>query len=163
MNFPWLVVYTKPRAEKKLTERLEALGYEVYCPTQRIKKRWSDRWKWVEQPLFTSHIFVRIEPEKRDALYYVPGFVRFLFWLKKPAVVRDEEIATLKRWLNEHDHEAIQVHALELGQTVRVGSGPLQGQQGTVTELRGQHMELTLDGLQMKVVLDLNYTAIDGN
>ena len=65
-ELPWLVIYTKPRQEKKLAERLHHAGYTVYCPTQRMKKRWSDRWKWIEQPLFPSHIFIQIDPERRD-------------------------------------------------------------------------------------------------
>ena len=65
-QLPWLVIYTKPRQEKKLAERLQQAGYTVYCPTQRMKKRWSDRWKWIEQPLFTSHIFIQIDPERRE-------------------------------------------------------------------------------------------------
>mgnify|MGYP000722051194 CR=1 FL=1 len=91
-QLPWLVVYTKPRQEKKLAERLQQAGYTVYYPTHRMKKRWSDRWKWIEQPLFTSHIFIQIDPERRDAVYFVPGFVRFLFWLKRPAQVRLIEV-----------------------------------------------------------------------
>ena len=112
-----------------MAQRLTQLGFEVYCPTQRIKKRWSDRWKWIEQPLFTSHLFIQIDPERRDAIYFVPGFVRFLFWLKRPALVRPQEIDTLKRWLNDFTTEAIQVESLLPGQHLKIQSGPLQGQE----------------------------------
>ena len=55
----WLVVYTKPRQEKKAAAALEKRGIGVYCPLKREKRKWSDRWKWVETPLFTSYVFVR--------------------------------------------------------------------------------------------------------
>jgi len=156
----WLVAYTKPRWEKKLADQLAAKGFEVYCPTQRVKRRWSDRTKWIDQPLFSSHIFVYLEPERRDAVYFTPGFVRFLFWNKRPAVVRDEEIATLRRWLNDFDHDAISVLSLATGSRVSVTSGPLQGREATVLEQRGTKLELYLEDLQVKVSVDLTKTEL---
>jgi transcription antitermination factor NusG len=156
----WLVIYTKPRWEKKLADQLTAKGFEVYCPTQRVKRRWSDRTKWIDQPLFSSHIFVHLEPERRDAVYFTPGFVRFLFWNKRPAVVRDEEIATLRRWLNDFDHEAIIVEAYLPGTHIKVQSGPLQGREATVLEQRGTKLELYLEDLQVKVSVDISKTQL---
>jgi transcriptional antiterminator RfaH len=159
-SLPWLVVYTKPRQEKKLAQRLTQLGFEVYCPTQRIKKRWSDRWKWIEQPLFTSHLFIQIDPERRDAIYFVPGFVRFLFWLTRPAVVRPQEIDTLKRCLNDFTPEAIQVESLLPGQHLKIQSGPLQRQEAQLLEHRGDTMVLYLPSIQLQVRVDLSHTEI---
>ncbi len=156
----WLVIYTKPRWEKKLADQLAAKGFTVYCPTQRVKRRWSDRTKWIDQPLFSSHIFVHLEPERRAAVYFTPGFVRFLFWNKRPAVVRDEEIATLRRWLNDFDHEAISVEAYHPGTQINVQSGPLQGREATVLEQRGTKLELYLEDLQVKVSVDVTKTQL---
>jgi transcription antitermination factor NusG len=156
----WLVAYTKPRWEKKLADQLTAKGFTVYCPTQRVKRRWSDRIKWIDQPLFSSHIFVHLEPERRDAVYFTPGFVRFLFWDKRPAVVRDAEIDTLRRWLNDFDHESITVEAISPGTKVHVQSGPLQGREGIVIEQRGTKLELYLEDLQVKVSVDLSKTEV---
>ena len=156
----WLVIYTKPRWEKKLADQLTAKGFTVYCPTQRVKRRWSDRTKWIDQPLFSSHIFIHIEPERRDAVYFTPGFVRFLFWNKRPAQVRETEIDTLKRWLNDFDHEAISIQPLAVGSQVSVKSGPLQGRDGIVLEQRGTKLELYLEDLQVKVSVDLSKTEL---
>ena len=160
---PWLVIYTKPRQEKKLAERLQQAGYTVYCPTQRMKKRWSDRWKWIEQPLFTSHIFIQIDPERRDAVYFVPGFVRFLFWLKRPAQVRPKEIETLKRWLNDFESEWITVETYRPGQKIHIQSGPLLGKTGEVLDQRGQNLDLVLEELQLKIRVDLSNTQVAAN
>jgi transcription antitermination factor NusG len=156
----WLVAYTKPSWEKKLADQLTQKGFTVYCPTQRVKRRWSDRTKWIDQPLFSSHIFIHMEPERRDAVYFTPGFVRFLFWNKQPAQVRETEIETLKRWLNDFDHEAISIQPLAAGSQVSVKSGPLQGREGTVLEQRGTKLELYLEDLQVKVTVDLAKTEI---
>ena len=154
-QLPWLVIYTKPRQEKKLAERLQQAGYTVYCPTQRMKKRWSDRWKWIEQPLFSSHIFIQIDPERRDAIYFVPGFVRFLFWLKRPAQVRPKEIETLKRWLNDFAPESMTLQKLEPGQRTTLLSGPFQGQEGVVKEMKCERAQLFLEELQILLEVDL--------
>jgi transcriptional antiterminator RfaH len=156
----WLVIYTKPRWEKKLADLLTAKGFTVYCPTQRVKRRWSDRTKWIDQPLFSSHIFIHIETERRDAVYFTPGFVRFLFWNKRPAQVRETEIDTLKRWLNDFDHESISIESLATGSHVTVKSGPLQGRDGIVLEQRGTKLELYLEDLQVKVSVDLSKTEL---
>ena len=156
----WLVAYTKPRWEKKLADQLTQKGFTVYCPTQRVKRRWSDRTKWIDQPLFSSHIFIHMEPERRDAIYFTPGFVRFLFWNKQPAQVRETEIDTLKRWLNDFDHEAITVEVIAPGTKVHVQSGPLQGREGIVLEQRGTKLELLLEDLQVKISVDLSKTEV---
>lgn len=156
----WLVIYTKPRWEKKLADLLESKGHTVYCPTQRTKQKWSDRVKWVDRPLFSSHLFIHLEPERRDAVYYTPGFVRFLFWNKQPAVVRDEEIRTLQRWLNDFPHEDIHVGDYRPGTPVVVQSGPLQGREAQVVAQRSSQLELYLEGLQIKVTVDLSRTEV---
>ena len=154
----WLVVYTKPRQEKKAADALARRGFEVYCPLKREKRKWSDRWKWVETPLFTSYLFLCIaETERSDALQ-VPGVVRFLFWLGKPAVVKEEEIRILRQWLNEVEPEALEVVGLEPGSRARIESGALMGQEGDVVERRGTKLVLFLQDLSVEVTVDLTKT-----
>ena len=58
---PWYVLYTKPRQEKKVTDSLNAIGVEAYCPLVTVIKQWSDRKKKVQIPLINSYVFVNIE------------------------------------------------------------------------------------------------------
>jgi len=131
----WLVIYTKPRQEKKLAQRLIQAGYEVYLPTQRLKKRWSDRWKWVEMPLIPSHLFIQIAPQEREAVYYFPGFVRFLFWL--------------------------QDISFQAGQKVQVLTGPFQGQFAMIEEVGAKTLTVHLEELQLIIQLDLSRNALE--
>src|SRR5690606_27789973 len=96
----WFVVYTRPRAEQKSAQELEKLGVEVYCPVITELRQWSDRSKKVKSPLFKSYIFVRLKEPDRATVFSVPSVVRFLTWLGKPAVVKDQEIETIREWLN---------------------------------------------------------------
>jgi transcription antitermination factor NusG len=93
----WYALYTEPRHEKKVADRLLKLGVEVYCPLVTQIKQWSDRKKKVEVPLLPSYVFVKLEESNRDIVFQVSGVVRYLFWLGKPAIIRNEEIQHLNQ------------------------------------------------------------------
>ena len=75
----WYVVYTKPKWEKKVAERLNAIGVIAYCPLITKERQWSDRKKIVHVPLFNSYIFVQIDDKLRNQVFEVPGAIRYLF------------------------------------------------------------------------------------
>ena len=83
IRLAWNVLYTKSKTEKKVFERLSSLGIDVYCPCQRTLKKWSDRKKWVDEPVFKSYIFVKSPDSESQKLQILntPGVVRFLYWL----------------------------------------------------------------------------------
>ena len=68
-DLPWYVLYTKPRNEKKVAQRLSEAGYNVYCPLQKVRRQWSDRTKVLEEPLFKSYLFIQIEDSRRDEVF----------------------------------------------------------------------------------------------
>jgi Transcription termination factor nusG len=61
----WFVLYTKPRWEKKIHQLLDAKEIENYCPLNKVSKKWSDRMKIVEEPLFKSYVFVKVSEEEQ--------------------------------------------------------------------------------------------------
>ncbi|MCW1734234.1 UpxY family transcription antiterminator [Anaerorudis cellulosivorans] len=93
----WYALYTRSRFEKKAAERLTEQGIEAYVPLQRVMRQWSDRRKLVLEPAIRSYVFVRINHLHYYNVLNTPGIVRYVFFDGKPAVVRDEEIDTLKR------------------------------------------------------------------
>ena len=116
-DLPWYVLYTKPRNEKKVAQRLSEAGYTVYCPLQKVRRQWSDRTKVVEEPLFKSYLFIQIEDHRRDEVFTFPGTVRYLFWLRRPAQVRQVEINTIQKWLGEYNHEDIDISDIQPGRS----------------------------------------------
>jgi transcriptional antiterminator RfaH len=143
----WYVVYTKPKWEKKVAEQLEQRGIECYCPLVTQVRQWSDRKKKVELPLFNSYIFVRLTEAERNLVFQSSGVVRYLFWLGKPAIVRDEEIATIKKWLSHPDKCEILVSSLQIGDKVILESGPFKSQQAIVREVGKTSYVLVLESL----------------
>ena len=160
-NERWLVAYTKPRNEKKALERLSQKGFTVYCPLKKEKKKWSDRWKWVESPLLPSYLFVWVAPSEQTEVLQDPSVVRWLYWLGKPAVVRDEEIETLRKWLNDFPEAEFQVEPLRAGDRVRVKNGALMGETATVLSTSSTKLELYLIELSAKITLNLKTNQIE--
>jgi len=143
----WYVVYTKPKWEKKVAEQLTKRGIECYCPLIIQVRQWSDRKKKVEVPLFNSYIFVRLAEVDRNLVFQSTGVVRYLFWLGKPAVVRDEEINTIKKWLIAPDKFEISVSSLQVGDKVVLESGPFKSQEAIVQEVNKNNYILVLESM----------------
>lgn len=159
---PWFVLYTKSRNEKLVAERLHARGIDVYCPLIKVKRRWSDRVKLVEQPLFPSYCFVCLNEQDRALVFGVPGVVRYLFWLKKAAIVRDVEIDAIKLMLNEIDNNLIQLRSYKPGETLQIASGSFTNVSGTIVRQQGKIVTVILDALQLQLTVDLSRTLVKG-
>ena len=143
----WYVVYTKPKWEKKVAEQLEKIGIECYCPLITVVRQWSDRKKKVEVPLFNSYVFVQLAESDRNLVFQSNGAVRYLFWLGKPAIVRDEEISIIKKWLDPSEANDVSVLSFEVGDAIELDSGPFSNQKAIVQEVTNTHYVLVLESL----------------
>jgi len=146
-NINWYVVYTKPKAEKKVAEQLSRLGINSYCPLIEKIQQWSDRKKKIEVPLFNHYVFVQIADKDRNLVFAAPGVIRYLFWLGKHAIVKDAEINTIKEWLSTGDPEDISVAPFKIGETIVLDSGPFLSQNAVVKEITNTHYVLILESL----------------
>jgi transcriptional antiterminator RfaH len=148
----WLAIYTKSKNEKKVTEELLKMGIETYCPMVTEIKQWSDRKKKVETPLIPSYVFVNIDAQHKNEVFQVNGVVRYLFWLGKPAKVRDIEILQLKERLKE-TVASVEIKNLKPGDTVGIKEGPFKGKEGVVQQMSTNKLQLVLKELGMLITL----------
>ena len=157
----WFVLYTKPRNEKKTAKLLEERGVTVYCPVHETVKQWSDRKKKVQEPLFRSYVFVWLRDYEKEQVKVLetPGAVRFLWWLKKPAVVRDAEIEAIRQFLDDYRGATLSVNMNE-GEQVTVIEGPLKEQQGRIVKIRGRKAVLQLSSLGWNIVAELPLNSL---
>jgi transcription antitermination factor NusG len=155
----WFVIYTKSRNEKKVAERLTDMGFEIYCPLVKTVKQWSDRKKKVEEPLLRSYVFVFIEEHLREGVFEVPGVVRYLYWLGKPAVVKQEEIDAMKKFLKEIPTENIKLD-FEKYDEVEVKSGAFAGQTGRFLYQNGNEVVLQLESLGTVVKVNIGVESL---
>lgn len=143
----WYVVYTKPKWEKKVADKLQQLGIQCYCPLITQVKQWSDRKKKVEVPLFNSYVFVQIADSERSSVFQVAGVIRYLFWLGKPAIVKDEEITIIKTNLESPNVSDVSVSTLQVGDKIRLESGAFSNQNAIVQEVSNSYYTLVLETL----------------
>jgi len=153
---PWYVLYTNPKAEKKVAEQLNKIGIETYCPLVTKIQQWSDRKKKIEVPLFSSYVFVNIEEHKRDVVFAVRGVVRYLFWLGKPGIVLNEEILEIQKMLRQNPID-VEVSNLLPGSSLLIAEGPFKNQSGIVEEVTKNNIRLVLKSIG--VVLTIKHTA----
>lgn len=152
---PWYVLYTNPRAEKKVAQQLAAMDVEVYCPLIVKVQQWSDRKKKVELPLFSSYVFVNIDDNEREKVFAAKGVVRYLFWLGRPAVVKDSEIATIKQWLST-DYTEVETENLVKGQEVEIKDGPFKNLTGVVQDINRNTVRIMVQSVGVIVTLKYN-------
>lgn len=143
----WYVVYTKPKWEKKVAEKLNEIGIECYCPLIIQIKQWTDRKKKVEVPLFNSYVFVQLEDSDRNSVFQISGIVRYLFWLGKPAIVRDEEINIIKTSLASPNLSDVSVSSIQVGDRIKLESGVFSNQDAIVQEISNTYYTLVLESL----------------
>lgn len=148
----WFVLYTKPRLEIKVAKALEKIGIKSYCPVINKLKQYSDRKKKVVQPLLSSYVLVNIDNKDRNRVFGVPGIIRYVFWLGKPVIVREQEIEVMQNNLLGI-YDQISIVDTKKGANFTVPSGPFEGQQGKVVNLLKNRIKLELPSLGILVTL----------
>jgi transcriptional antiterminator RfaH len=163
-NFPpsthWYLIYTKPRAEKKVANLLKCKDIEVFLPLQKTLRQWSDRKKWVEEPLFKSYIFLRTNLERN---YYqilnVDGVVKFVSFHGSPAKVDEREISLVKLLLGNQEEmveSGVLNEVFHLGEEVTITAGPLIGIKGKLVATRsGNKMLIELETMNQNLLITL--------
>lgn len=144
----WMAIYTKPRSEKKVAERLEKADIEVYCPLQTTLKQWSDRKKKVKIPIFPSYVFVKVDEKGREKVLQDFGVLNFVFWQGKPAVIKEEEIEVIKEHLEESQSETEII-----GDEITITQGVLSGTKGKIKEIQGNKIILTIESIGITVTI----------
>src|SRR5690606_18319592 len=132
----WYPVYTHARAEKKAYESLIRKGVACYLPLTRTLKQWSDRKKWVEEPLIRSYLFVSIAVRQQAEVLMTPGVCRFLYFSGKVATMPERQIEQLKVLLASSSELEVSSQAFEPGDQILVKAGPLQGLRGELVSYR---------------------------
>jgi transcription antitermination factor NusG len=155
MEKKWYAVYTRPRWEKKVADSLSRIEVENYCPLNKVERRWSDRKKIVEEPLFTSYVFIRITSKEQGKVREVDGLLNLVYWLGKPAVIRDEEIDLIKKFLNIHKNVRLENTNVNVKDKVKIRSGPFMEMQGEVLSVKRKTVTVNLPSLGYFLIAEI--------
>jgi transcription antitermination factor NusG len=143
----WYVVYTNPRWEKKISAALTLKGVENYCPLNKVNKKWTDRTKVVLEPLFKGYVFICLNELKKWDIKTIPGIINYVYWLKKPAVVKEEDIITIRKFLNEFTDVSVTDILPSKNEKVIVKQGVFMNLKGMVIEVIGNNARVKIESM----------------
>ena len=161
----WFALYTKPRSEKKLSNLFKKFNIENYLPTISIKKKWSDRFKIIETPLFTSYIFVRINYRNMYVkVLNVPNAVGFVQSYGKPAIIPLEDIELIQSMVSEFPDKikVMEKEMLQKGKEVMIKSGPFAGRMAIIDKVKNEtFVVLEIKSIQKVLKVEINKDNLD--
>ena len=155
-NKKWIAVYTKPRHEKTVENELLKKGFEVYLPILKERRKWSDRKKWVEFPLFRSYIFVRTEIKNSLFVLQTMGVVKVIKFGGEIAVIQNDSIQAIKLMI-EGGYMPEAIDYFVKGETVEVKNGPLKGLIGEVIRVdNNDRLLVRVDAIQHSISVQID-------
>ncbi|HKM93036.1 MAG TPA: UpxY family transcription antiterminator [Prolixibacteraceae bacterium] len=156
-NKYWHAVYTKSRAEKKVKVEFDFQGIESYLPLQRKLRQWSDRKKWVEVPLISGYVFVKVNRFEYEKVLQTAGVVSYVRFEGTAAIIPDQQIESIKLLLRDSNIEVSVSHKnIHKGDKIEVIGGPLMGLNGTLITIKGKkRVAVLLDQLNISLTFEL--------
>jgi transcriptional antiterminator NusG len=156
----WFAVQVRARRELGISDQLGSLGYEWFLPIYSCKKRWSDRIKTVQLPLFPGYIFCRFDPLNRLPILKIPGVIQVVGFNRQPVPVNQDEIRAIQVLVASGlPHKPWPY--LKVGDRVRIEAGPLRGLEGLLTEFQGnRQLVLCVTLLQRSVAVKIDSTSV---
>jgi transcriptional antiterminator RfaH len=138
-NYEWYAIYTKANGEKKLFSSLREKQIECYLPLRKVLRYWSDRKKWIEEPLFRGYIFAKVSYMEFFNVINTPGAVCYVSFGGKAQPIPEIQINNIKTMVEQTDQELTLTYKnIKRGQQAEVIYGPLKGVQGEIVEIFGQ-------------------------
>lgn len=156
----WYALYTKSRHELKVERQLSDKGIESYVPCRKVLRQWSDRKKWIEEPLFRSYVFIHVDPNDRYRALQTYGAVRIIAFGDQPAIVRDEEIQDIKRILREIPFVE-SCPPVSVGDYVEIIRGPLKSLKGRLVEIKGDYrLVISIESIHQAMRFNVDWSDI---
>jgi len=151
----WFALRVKSRFERCVATVAHNKGFEEFLPLYQCRRRWSDRFKSTELPLFPGYVLCRLHPDHRLPLLTIPGVLHFVGLGRTPVPIDDAEVAAIRTAVTS----GLPVEPcsfLDVGQRVRVDFGPLAGLEGILVEMRKQHrIVVSLSLLKRSVAVEI--------
>ena len=152
----WFAITVKPQHEFAVEHALTAKGLDAYAPTCWTVRRWSDRIKKLQQPLFPGYVFGYFDSAARNSVLKTPGAKSIVSFGNTLAPIPQEQISSIRQMLDSCF--PVEAHPfLREGQRVRIGGGPLAGVEGILAQCRNAaHFIVSIELLQRSVSVQVD-------
>ncbi len=160
INYPWYALRVRSRYERTVATHLQGRGYESLLPLYKCRRRWSDRFKEIELPLFPGYVFCQFNPLNRLPILSIPGVVHVVGVGRTPVPIDETEISAIqtavKSGLPRQPWPFLQI-----GHRVRIEYGPLCGVEGILLGFRGrQRLVLSITLLQRSAAVQVDEACV---
>ena len=157
----WFALLVMPQHERAVATQLSAHALDVYLPLYRSRRRWSDRVKTIELPLFPRYVFGRFDFEDRLKVMRIPSVISIVGFGGIPSPISEEEIGVLKR-ITSQNLPITPWPFVRIGERVRVREGPLAGVEGIlVREKTAYRVVVNVDMLDRAVAVELERDTLE--
>src|SRR6478672_7423848 len=158
----WYAVRTKVRMEKSTGEILRGKGYETLVPVYVSRRRWADRVKNLEVPLFTGYIFCRFDPSNRLPILTTPGVVSVVSTRSGPVPVPTEEMTAVQTLVASNANQIEPAPCLTEGERVCVRSGIFTGLQGVLLHIKNAcRLVIAITLIQRAVAVEIDSDQVE--
>lgn len=160
ISYPWFALQVRMRHEVAVSDHLQGKGYEWFLPLYKSRRRWSDRIKEIDAPLFPGYLFCRLNPLDRLPILKTPGVTQIVGYNHVPVPVDEQEIAAIRTLVASRVPNYPCAY-LEVGSKVRIDTGALRGLEGILTDVKGkQRLVLSITLLQRSVAVEIDSDAV---
>ncbi len=160
MQKNWYIIYTKPRCEKKIASIFSKWKIENFCPFIYVKSSVYGRMKLVHEPLFKSYVFVYIPGDQINKLLRVEGVVNFLYWLGKPAVIKNKEIEVIKEFANDYQNIKIERLKVDMDGPIQIIDEPSYKMEGKFISVKNKTVKVNLPSFGYTLIAEIEKESI---
>jgi transcription antitermination factor NusG len=161
-RYPWFALQVRARHEKNVAEMLRGKGYDPFLPLYECRRRWSNRYKLLELPLFPGYLFCRFDVHNRLPILKTPGVILVLGVAKTPVSIDNSEIDAIRTIVGS-GHQTQPWPFLQVGDRVRIEQGALCSLEGILLDFRGHHrLIVSVTLLQRSVAVEIDGAAVSG-
>ena len=129
---------------------------QSYCPLNKVRKKWSDRMKTVEEPLFKSYVFAFVNEEEQTRVRMTAGVMNFVYWQGKPAIIPAREIETIRKFLNEYENVVAEPLQLKEDSRVTINQGLFMDHEAKVLKIEGNRVKVVIESIGYSLIASVD-------
>ena len=162
MQKNWYAVYTKPQCEKKVAALFSKKKIENFFPLSCVETQGFRKHKLVFEPLFKSYVFVYVTEAETELLKHTDGVVNLLYWLGKPAIIKDDEIAAIREFTNDHRNIKLEKTLVNINDVARNFNASSYAIEGKLVTVKNKTIKINLPSLGFTMIAKIEDDSIFG-
>jgi len=121
-----------------------------------VRKKWSDRIKTVEEPLFKSYVFANVNEEEQTKVRMTAGVMNFVYWQGRPAIIPAREIETIRKFLNEYENVTAEPLEVKEDSRVTIRQGLFMDHEAKVLKIEGNRVKVVIESIGYSLIASLD-------